>query len=169
MPKKKNTPKTTLNVDAIKRDSKKVGAQIAKANPELFGGEAGAGISRRQSPLEQEMGSTKYKDMIHEHNDKNKHILDRLPFTFPKKRVVRSHRSAVLVECEECGHESYGSEHTYMKVCGGCKRTTKVINPEAEKRGEDRDFNPGIFATASDILEMREKRRLEEEAKKKDQ
>jgi len=169
VPKKKNTPKTTLNVDAIKRDSKKVGAQIAKANPELFGGEAGAGISRRQSPLEQEMGSTKYKDMIHEHNDKNKHILDRLPFTFPKKRVVRSHRSAVLVECEECGHESYGSEHTYMKVCGGCKRTTKVINPEAEKRGEDRDFNPGIFATASDILEMREQRRLEEEAKKKDQ
>ena len=30
--------------------------------------------------------------------------------------------------------------------------------------------NPGgIFATASDILEMREKRRLAEEAKKKDQ
>lgn len=170
MPKKnKNTPKTTLNVDQIKRDSKKVGEQIAKSNPELFGAEVDAGTSKRQSPLEQEMGSAKYKNMIHEHNDKNKHILDRLPFTFPKKSVVRSHRSDVLVECEECGYESYGSEHTYMKVCGGCKKSTKVINPEAEKRGEDRDFKPGIFATASDILEMREKRRLEEEAKKKDQ
>jgi hypothetical protein len=82
---------------------------------------------------------------------------------------VRSHRSDVLVECVECGYESYGSEYTYIKVCGGCKKSCKVINPEAEKRGEDRDFNPGMFATASDILEMREKRRLAEEAKKKGQ
>ena len=169
MPKKKNTPKTTWNVDQIKRDSKKVGEQIRKANPELYGGEIDAGTSRRTSPLEQEMGSRKYKDMIHEHNDKNKHILDRLPFTFPKKSVVRSHRSDILVECVECGYESYGSEHTYMKMCPDCKKSTKVINPEAERRGEDRDFTPGIFATASDILEMREKRRLAEEAKKKDQ
>ena len=169
MPKKKNTPKTTLNVDQIKRDSKKVGEQIRKSNPELYGGEVDAGTSRRTSPLEQEMGSKKYKDMIHEHNDKNKHILDRLPFTFPKKSVVRSHRSDILISCSECGYESYGSEHTYMKVCGGCNKSTKVINPEAERRGEDRDFTPGIFATASDILEMREKRRLAEEAKKKDQ
>ncbi len=169
MPKKKNTPKTTVNVEAIKRDAKKVGAEIRKANPELYGGEVVAGTSRRQSPLEQEMGSSKYKDMIHSHNDKNKHILDRLPFTFPKKSVVRSHRRDILIECAECGYESYGSEHTYMKVCGGCNKSTKVINPEAEKRGEDRDFSPGIFATASDILEMREKRRLAEEAKKKDQ
>lgn len=169
MPKKKNSPKTTLNVDAIKRDSKKVGTQIAKSNPEMFGKELDAGTTRRESALEQEMGSAKYKNMIHEHNDKNKHILDRLPFTFPKKSVVRSHRSDILLECAECGFESYGTEYTYMKVCEGCKQSTKVINPEAEKRGEDRDFSPGIFATASDILEMREKRRLEEEAKKKDQ
>lgn len=165
MPKKKNSPKTTVNVEQIKRDSRKVGEQIAKANPELYGGELAAGTSRRQSVLEQEMGSKKYKDMIHDHNDKNKHILDRLPFTFPKKSVVRSHRNDILLECTECGFESYGSEHTYMKVCGGCKNSTKVINPEAEKRGEDRDFKPGIFATASDILEMREKRRLEQEKK----
>jgi hypothetical protein len=169
VPKKKNSPKTTLNVEQIKKDSKKVGEQIRKANPELYGGEVDAGTSRRQSPLEQEMGSSKYKNMIHEHNDKNKHILDRLPFTFPKKRIVRSHRSDILIECSECGYESYGSEHTYMKTCGGCQQSTKVINPEAEKRGEDRDFTPGIFATASDILEMREKRRLAAEAKKKDQ
>jgi hypothetical protein len=167
VPKKKNTPKTTVNVDAIKRDSKKVGAQIAAANPELYGGESPAGTSGRQSPREQEMGSRKYKEMIHNHNDKNKHILDRLPFTFPKKSVVRSHRSDILISCEECGYESYGSEHTYMKVCGGCQKSTKVINPEADRRGEDRDFRPGIFATASDILEMREKRRLAEEDKKK--
>ena len=170
MPKKnKNALRTTLNVDQIKRDSKKVGEQIAKSNPELYGKELDSGTSKRQSPLEQEMGSRKYKDMIHGHNDKNKHILDRLPFTFPKKSVVRSHRSDVLVECVECGYESYGSEHTYMKTCPDCKKFTKVINPEAERRGEDREFTPGIFATASDILEMREKRRLAEEAKKKDQ
>jgi NAD-dependent SIR2 family protein deacetylase len=170
VPKKKNSPKTTLNVDAIKRDSKKVGDQISKANPELFGRELDPGTSRRESALEQEMGSAKYKNMIHEHNDKNKHILDRLPFTFPKKSVVRSHRSDVLVECVECGYQSYGSEHTYMKMCDQCKKSTKVINPEAEARGEDRDFTPGFLATASDILEMREKRRKEreEQDKKKD-
>jgi len=56
-----------------------------------------------------------------------------------------------------------------MKVCEGCKKSTKVINPEAEARGEDRDFTPGMFATASDILELREKRRLAEEEKKKGQ
>lgn len=169
MPRKKNSPNTTLNVEQIKRDSKKVGEQIRKANPELYGGEVVAGTSRRESPLEQQMGSAKYKNMIHEHNDKNKHILDRLPFTFPKKRIVRSHRTDVLIACVECGYESYGSEHTYMKMCKGCKTSTKVINPEAEKRGEDRDFTPGMFATASDILEMRDKRHLAEEAKKKDQ
>ena len=158
MPKKKSKPRTTINVDAIKRDSKLVGEQIAKANPELFGGESPSGMSHRESPLEQEMGS-KYKDMIHKHNDQNSHILDRLPFTFPKKRIVRSHRSNVLVECVDCGHQSYGSEHTYMKICGGCGKSTKVINPEAEARGEDRDFTPGPFASASDILRMREESR----------
>jgi len=96
--------------------------------------------------------------MIHDHNDKNKHILDHLPCTFPKKSVIRSNRSDVLVECVECGYESYGSEYTYMKLCPGCAKSCKVINPEAEKRGEDRDFTPGMFATASDILRMKEER-----------
>lgn len=165
MPKKNSKPKTTVNVDAVKRDAKKVGDQISKANPELFGRELDPGSSRRESPLQQEMGTQKYRQMIHDHNDKNKHILDSLPFTFPKKSVVRSHRSDVLVECEECGYQSYGSEHTYMKTCPECKKSTKVINPEAEARGEDRDFTPGFLATASDILRMREER----EQKKKDQ
>jgi hypothetical protein len=177
MPKKNKTKaKTSVNVDAVRREASKMSKEAEnKASSSLPGdlsrthSELAPGSVQRQSPLEQEMGTKKYKDMIHEHNDKNKHILDRLPFTFPKKSVVRSHRTNVLVECAECGHESYGSEHTYMKVCEGCKKSTKVINPEAEARGEDRDFTPGMFASASDILEMREKRRLAEEEKKKGQ
>jgi hypothetical protein len=156
--KKSNKPRTSINVDAIKRDAKKVGSQIAKSSSEMFGKELNPGTSGRESPLEQTMGPGKYKRMIHDHNDKNKHILDRLPFTFPKKSVVRSHKNDVSVECVECGYRSYGSEHTYMKVCGQCKKSTKVINPEADARGEDRDFTPGFLSTASDILEMRDKR-----------
>ncbi len=154
----KNKPKTSINIDAIKRDAKKIGGEISKSTPSSFGKELDAGISRRESPLEQQMGS-KYKEMIHQHNDTNKHILDRLPFTFPKKRVVRSHKSNVLVVCVECGYQSYGSEHTYMKVCGQCNKSTKVINPEADARGEDRDFTPGFLADASDILRMRNKQK----------
>jgi len=166
---KQRKPKTTVNPDAVKREVKKIAKGMAKEQaPGDMGTIIDPGTVKRESPLEQKMGSRKYKDMIHDHNEKNAHILDRLPFTFPKKSVVRSHRSNILVECVECGYESYGSEHTYMKVCGGCHKTTKVINPEADARGEDRDFTPGMFATASDILEMKEKRRLEREQKEKD-
>jgi hypothetical protein len=45
-----------------------------------------------------------------------------------------------------------------MKSCPPCGRTTKVINPDAARRGEDRDFTPGFLATASDILRMKESR-----------
>jgi hypothetical protein len=156
--------KTTVNVEAVKKDVAKLAKDSIKQNPTDHV-ELAPGSVQRQSPLEQEMGSRKYKDMIHDHNDKNKHILDRLPFTFPKKSVVRSHRSDVPLECSECGYESYGSEYTYAKVCGGCGKSCKVINPEAVKRG-DRDFTPGMFATASDILRMKEER---EQEKKKGQ
>lgn len=156
MPKKTKRPRTTLNVEAIKRDSKKVAHQITQSNPELFGKELVPGTSRRESPLEQELGS-KYKQLIHNHNENNKHSLDRLPFTFPKKSVVRSHKNSVLLECVECRYQSYGTEHTYMRGCPQCEKTTKVINPEAVARGEDRDFTPGFLATASDILRMRKK------------
>lgn len=169
MPKKKNSPKTTVNVDAVKREVSKMGKQIAQTEDTPMGRELAPGSVRRESPLEQEMGTTKYREMIHEHNDKNKHILDRLPFTFPRKSVVRSNRSDVLIECVECGYQSYGSEYTYMKTCPDCKKSTKVINPEAEARGEDRDFTPGFLATSSDILRMREERRKAEEDKKKGQ
>ena len=161
---KKKAPKTSVNVDAVRREASKLSKE-AESKSSLPGplanshSELSPGTSTRQSPLEQEMGSKKYKDMIHDHNDKNKHILDRLPFTFPKKSVVRSNRSNVLIECVECGYESFGSEYTYMKDCPTCKKSTKVINPEAEARGEDRDFTPGMFATASDILRMKEERK----------
>jgi len=169
---KKNKPKTSVNVDAVRREASKMSKDAEnRASSSLPGdlakthAEVAPGTIRRESPVEQEMGSSKYKQMIHDHNDKNKHILDRLPFTFPKKSVVRSHRSDVPLECSECGHESYGSENTYAKVCGGCHKACKVINPEAIKRG-DRDFTPGMFATASDILRMKEER---EKEKKKGQ
>ncbi len=154
---KNKRPKTTVNVDAVKREVKKIGKDIAKSEDTPMGREIAPGTVKRQSPLEQEMGSKKYKDMIHDHNDKNKHILDRLPFTFPKKRIVRSSQN-VVVECVECGHQHVGSEYTYGMTCPECKQYRRVINPEAEKRGEDPDFTPGMFATASDILRMKEER-----------
>ena len=149
--------KTTVNVDAIRKEAKKLAKQVVSQEaPNKTHTELAPGSVQRQSPLEQEMGSKKYKEMIHDHNDKNKHILDRLPFTFPRKKIVRSHRSDVVVECVSCGHQSYGSEYTCAKVCPGCGEVNKVINPEAIARGEDRDFVPGMFATASDILRMKE-------------
>ncbi len=154
---KTKRPKTTVNVAAVKKEAQKLAKEIARSNPTDHV-ELAPGTVKRESPLEQEMGSARYKQMIHNHNDKNSHILDRLPFTFPRKSVVRANRSDVLLECLECGYESYGSEYAYIKLCPGCAKSCKVINPEAEKRGEDRDFIPGIFATASDILQMKEER-----------
>ncbi len=156
---KNKRPTTTVNVDAVKRESKRMAKRMAQEQaPGDMGTIISPGTVKRESPLEQTMGTKNYKQMIHDHNDKNKHILDRLPFTFPRKRVVRSHRSDVVVECVGCGYQSYGSEFTYMKICPDCKKSTKVINPEAEKRGEDRDFTPGFLASANDILRMRKDR-----------
>jgi predicted Zn-ribbon and HTH transcriptional regulator len=106
------------------------------------------------------MGSTKYKRMIHDHNSKNKHVLDQLPFTFPKKAVVRSNTN-VVVACVECGYQHSGNEHTVGFCCPECKQYRQVTNPEAEKRGIDLDFRPGFFATASDILRMKEEQKEE--------
>jgi hypothetical protein len=155
---KKTKPRTTVNVDAVKKDVNKLAKDAARnAPPTQSHAELPPGSVQRQSPLEQELGTSKYHQMIHDHNEKNKHILDRLPFTFPKKRVVRSHLD-IVIECVGCGHQSIGSEHTYGFSCPECKQYRRVKNPEAEKRGEDSDFKPGIFATASDILRMREER-----------
>lgn len=174
---KKNKPKTSVNVDAVRREASKMSKQ-AESKSSLPGplanshSELSPGTSTRQSPLEQGMGTKKYREMIHDHNDKNKHILDRLPFTFPKKSIVRSHRN-VVVTCVECGHQHVGSEHTYGMACPECKAYRRVRNPEAEKRGEasakeDEDC-VGMFGTASDLLELREKRMRAEEEKKKGQ
>jgi len=157
--KTKGRSKNSVNVDAVKRDVKKLAKEMSKNSSDAQGNiELSPGSVRRESPLEQKMGTKKYHEMIHDHNDKNKHILDRLPFTFPRKSVVRSHRNDIVVTCVECGYEKYGTEFTIGITCPKCNTYREVTNPEAEKRGEDRDFKPGFLATASDILRMREKR-----------
>ncbi|MBD3260351.1 MAG: hypothetical protein GF334_01515 [Candidatus Altiarchaeales archaeon] len=168
MPKKNNKPSKSVNIDAIKRDASKLGKQLSKENPASFGKELSPGSVRRESPLEQEIGSTKYREMIHQHNKKNEHILDRLPFTFPKKKVVRSHLN-VVVECVECGHQAVANENTVGITCPECKDYCRVINPEREKRYGDESDKVGIFGTASDLLELREKRRASEDNGKKEQ
>ncbi len=130
----KKKAKNTVNVDAIKRESKRLAKEIvANQTHSESHGDLDPGVVKRESALEQEMGS-KYKDMIHDHNDKNKHILDRLPFTFPKKRKIRSHTN-VLLECPNCQKPHWGSELTYGIICGGCKKYVNVINPIAIANG----------------------------------
>ncbi len=168
MPKRKS-PKTTVNVEAVKRDVAKMGKQLAKNEQTPMGRELDPGSTRRESPLEQEMGSSKYRDMIHDHNSKHKNVLDSLPFTFPRKSIVRSHLR-VSVECVECGYQHTGSEHTYGMVCPECKTYRRVKNPRAVDKGEvssEKEEVVGIFGSASDLLELRDKRRRAEEAKKK--
>jgi len=154
----KTKPTTTVNVDAVRREAKKLAKETQSSTPGPLSkshAELPSGAVRRESPLEQEMGSGKYKDMIHDHNDKNKHILDRLPFTFPKKKVVRSHLT-VVIECAECGLETTGSENTIGFTCPDCKKYVRAINPEAEVRGYDPDLVVGFRGTASDRLNMKE-------------
>jgi hypothetical protein len=97
-------PKTTVNVDAVKKDIQKAAKDLAVGIPR----------GRRESPKEQDMGSRKYREMIHDHNSKNKHALDRLPFTFPPKKKIRSHLD-ILLGCPECGKELWGSENTVVR------------------------------------------------------
>jgi hypothetical protein len=103
------------------------------------------------------MGSGKYRQMIHKHNDENKHILDRLPFTFPRKKVVRSHLSVALV-CPECGNETTGSENTVGFICNKCHKYVSAKNLEAESRGYDPDLKVGIFGTAEDRLRLKKEK-----------
>jgi hypothetical protein len=155
-------PKTTVNVDAVKKDIQKVAKDLAKNAPPGQGPvELPAGSVQRESPLEQEMGSGRYREMIHSHNSKNKHVLERLPFTFPPKKKIRSHLDIVL-ECPECGRELLGSENTVGVVCSGCHKFVKPKNIEAESRGYNPDLNVGIFGTASDKLRL--KKELEEKS-----
>lgn len=161
----KRKRKTTVNVDAIKREVNNL-VRNNKSNSSLPGTlnkthtELGPGTVHRESPLEQQMGPSKYKEMIHGHNKKNKHILDRLPFTFPKKRVVRSHLS-ILVVCSKCGFEKIGTENTIGFICPSCNLYVTVINVEAESRGYNPDLVVGFNGTIDD------RRRLKEELDRK--
>lgn len=126
-------------------------------------GEAAPGSINRQSPLEQEMGTSNYRDMIHSHNDKNKHALDRLPFQFPRKKMVRSHLDVLLL-CPNCGAEKWGTEHTIGMVCSSCNTFVTLINPEAESRGYNPDLVVGFRGSATDKVRLKK-----EELEKKGQ
>ena len=158
MSKKTNTA-GSVNVDAIKRDVKKmVGQYDPKPTTHRVGdktfGELSPGTSTRQSTLEQDMGTSKYREMIHNHNNKNRDFLDKLPFTFPKKSKVSSHLN-VMVFCVECGEANLGSENTFGAICTGCKKYNRMENPE--KTNHNLKSTPGFLATADDILKAREK------------
>lgn len=152
-------PKTTVNVDAVRRDWKKLAKEAAKPAPaNQRHVELPAGAVKRESPLEQEMGSRKYREMIHDHNKKNTHILDRLPFTFPKKRIVRSHLD-VLISCPQCEYTTVGTENSVGFVCPKCKQYVSAKNVEAENRGYDPSLKVGIHGTSTDKLRLREEKR----------
>jgi hypothetical protein len=143
--------KTSVNVDAVKREVKKMVDNYDSA-PQ---GPTPTPSYKRESPLEQEIGSGRYREMIHSHNQKNKHFHDRLPFTFPKKKTVRSHLN-IVVTCPKCESPTLGSEHTVGFICSTCKKYVSVTNTEAESRGYNPALSVGIFGTATDRLEAKE-------------
>lgn len=160
MPKKPAKSKTTVNVEAIKREAKKMAKQAESAiQGRKFSdgprGEVAPGSVQRQSPLEQEIGTAKYRQMIHEHNAKNKHALEKLPFQFMKKRVVRSHLDILLV-CPNCAAEKWGTENTIGFICSDCHKFVKPVNLEAESRGYNPDINVGFRGTATDKLRLKD-------------
>jgi hypothetical protein len=157
----KKKPAGSVNVDAIKRETQKMSREAeSRAGKKSFGTGSGMslapGSTKRESPREQEMGTGKYRQMIHDHNDKNKHVLDRLPFTFPRKKMIRSNQTLVLI-CERCGETNFGTEHTVGLVCVGCKKYTSVKNEFAELLGYDPELKVGIDGTASDRVNKKYK------------
>ncbi len=156
---KKTRTRTTVNADAVKRDVNKFAKELAKNSADDQGRiELAPGSVRRESTKEQDMGPRKYREMIHDHNSKNSHILDRLPFTFPRKKLIKSNKNVVVL-CEDCSYPHLGTEYTVGFVCPECKTYVSAINPEAERTGYDPEINVGIFGTASDKLELKEKKR----------
>lgn len=152
----KKSKTQTVNVDAVKREVSKIAKEYdSKPQGNNFSpggfGEAAPGSARRESPLEQEMGTSRYRQMIHDHNDKNKHILDRLPFTFPRKKMARSHRTVVL-QCPKCAFLMAGTEFTVGIICPGCKKYVNPENPDAEEMGFDPAVQIGFQGTLSDKL-----------------
>ena len=137
-----------MNVDLVKKDIGRLARDAANKTSAPQGpmghAELPPGAIRRESPLEQDLGSAKYRKMIHEHNEKNGHVLDRLPFTFPKKKIVRTKEDRIF-DCPKCGTGLLGGPTTYMITCSSCQNMFKV-NQES--------FSPpvGIFNRASDLL-----------------
>ncbi len=167
MAKKNKTSKKTVNVAAVKKEVAKL-VREAQNNSSMPGplsqshAELPAGAVPRESPLEQEIGTNKYRGMIHDHNEKNKHVLDRLPFTFPKKKIVRSHLN-ISLECPKCGAESWGSENTVGFVCNSCKKYVNAKNPEAEARGYNPELVVGFRGTIGDRLDLKEELKKKKE------
>lgn len=163
MTKKSRAPRTTINVSAVKKDVQRMAKEIVSKSPaDQSHAVLPAGTVRRESPLEQQIGTNKYREMIHEHNNKNKDLHEKLPFIFMPKRKIRSHLDVGL-ECPECGAFLLGSEQTYLIICSSCKNLVKPYNPEAERRGIHTDLKVGIDGTATDKLRL-----LEEDLAKKD-
>jgi len=135
MARRPKTSRNTVNVDMVRSDAQKLATEFAELAP---------GSVQRQSPLEQDMGTAKYREMIHDHNSKNEHILDKLPFTFPKKRIVRTKEDRMFA-CPKCKTRCLGGATTFCIICSKCGEFFKV------NKGE---FKPkvGMFNRASDVI-----------------
>ena len=71
----------------------------------------------------QDIGERKHRERIHKASkfaDDHK----KLPFSFSKPKKTLSNN--ILVECSECGSTVYCNKNTYMIICNGCKKVTKV-------------------------------------------
>jgi len=163
MVKKTKKSAGSVNVDAVRREAQKlVKTYDPKPQNRGFGfdgsGEASPGSTKRQSALEQDIGTQKYREMIHDHNKKNEHILDKLPFQFPKKKMIRSHLNVTL-ECPNCQNQLWGTEHTVGVICNKCHKYVTPRNPEAELRGYDPSLVVGIDGTATDRLNLKEEKK----------
>jgi predicted RNA-binding Zn-ribbon protein involved in translation (DUF1610 family) len=80
-------------------------------------------MSKRESPVEMEKGSNKYKDMIH----KNSKAYDRgnPTFTFPPKSKIKCSSNKAF-ECPECGAVMVGTKYSVMIVCSDCKKLVRI-------------------------------------------
>lgn len=151
MVKSKKKAAGSVNVDAVARDVKKM-VEAYDPTPQKFTPPPSV---KRESPLEQQLGTEKYRHMIHDHNEKNKSFHERLPFTFPKKKAIRSNQNLPLV-CENCEEINWGTEFTVGVICVGCKKYSKVKNLDAEFLGYNPDTCVGFQGTASDLINKKD-------------
>ena len=145
MVKKTRSPRTTVNVAAVKREVTRMAKETVQATPlSQSMAELPAGAVQRQSPLEQEMVTAKYRGMIHDHNTKKEHILDKLPFTFPKKSKIKTKVNTPIL-CPECKETCFIGNFTLSIICGRCGKLFSA-NEGAFKP------NVGAFNRAADLL-----------------